>query len=386
MLDRKGDVLSSPGEEKPKPWDRSVFTQALRGEAVYSTVTVDGEPMRVLSVPMVEDGTIRGVLQVAHPLTDTYRALNGLTRTMLTLIPVALLVAAISGAFLTERALRPVRKMAQAAGHIGAKDLSERLPVVGHDEFSELSITFNDMLARLEESFTKMEAVLEQQRRFTGDASHELRTPLTVIKANTSLALRGNRTPEDYQRALQAINRAADTMSHVVQSLLLLARADGGQLGLNVSDTPIAEVLERAAESVRKPEHAPVRVNAPDSLTVLGNAEELTRLFSNLAENAARHTPADGRITLTACRENHSVVVTIADSGEGIPPEHLPHVCERFYRVDAARSSASGGAGLGLAICKSIVEAHHGTMTIDSEVGKGTTVRVTLPQSESMGQ
>ncbi len=381
MMDRRGKVLSPPNESKP--WDRSAFARALRGEVVYSISVMDGEPLRVLSLPFIQNGTVTLIFQFAHPLTDTYRALNGLTRIVLTLIPIALLIAAGGGLFLTERALHPVRQMAVAAGRIGAKDLSERLPIVGNDEFSELAATFNSMLARLEEAFAKMEAVLEQQRRFTGDASHELRTPLTVIKANASLALRGNRTTEEYQRALQAIQRATDTMNHIVQDLLLLARADGGQLARNVSETPIIEVLERAAEIVQKTDVAPVKINAPDaSVTVMGNVEELTRLFSNLIENAVRHTPADGRITVSAHGENNSVIITVEDTGEGIPPEHLPHVCERFYRVDAARSRADGGSGLGLSICQSIVEAHRGMMTIESELGKGTKVRVELPRSE----
>lgn len=385
MMDRAGNVLSPPNERAP--WDRSAFRRALRGEAIYSIAAIDGEPLRVLSLPLLQNGTVILIFQFAHPLTDTYRALKGLRRTLLTLIPVGLLIAAGSGLFLTERALRPVRRMAVAAGRIGAKDLSERLPIVGNDEFSELAATFNGMLARLEEAFAKMEAVLEQQRRFTADASHELRTPLTVIKANASLALRGSRTAEEYQRALQAIQRATDTMNHIVQDLLWLARADGGQLARNVRETPIIEVLERAADIAQKTGGAPVMIDAPDaSVTVTGNVEELTRLFSNLIENAVRHTPADGRITVSARREHHSVLVTVEDTGEGIPPEHLPHVCERFYRVDTARSRAEGGSGLGLSICQSIVEAHRGMMTIESELGKGTTVRVTLPCTGSISQ
>ncbi|MCS6860205.1 MAG: ATP-binding protein [Abditibacteriales bacterium] len=379
MMDQTGRVLSPPTEHAP--WDRAALGRAQRGEAVYSITTVEGEPLRVLSLPILQNGVVTYIYQFAHPLTDTYRALRGLRRTLLTLIPIALLIAAGGGLFLTERALRPVRQMAQAAGRIGAKDLSERLPIVGNDEFAELAATFNGMLARLEEAFAKMKAVLEQQRRFTGDASHELRTPLTVIKAHTNLALRSHRTAEEYQRALQAIQRAADTMHHIVQDLLLLARADGGQLARNVCETPITEILQRAIEAAQKPEGAPVTLNVPDaSVTVTGNIEELTRLFANLIDNALRHTPADGRITVSARPMQDAVLITVADTGEGIPPEHLPHVCERFYRVDAARSRADGGSGLGLSICQSIVEAHQGKMTIQSELGKGTTVHITFPK------
>ncbi len=337
--------------------------------------------MRVFSVPLRRDEIVVGAVQVAFPLTDINRAIASLNRTLLTLAPLALLIAGAGGAFLTDRALRPVRHISQAAEQIEAKDLSGRLPVTGKDEFSELARTFNAMLGRLEEAFTLLEKAFEQQRRFTADASHELRTPLTVIKANTSLALRGTRTVEDYRRALEAADRAADMTTSIVQDLLLLARSDAGNLGLSADVMPIQQVLERASEAVRNPENAPVRLNIFDAdLSVVGNENELIRLFSNLLENAARHTPVDGTITVTAHSEEKTLVVTVADTGEGIPPEHLPHVTERFYRVDASRTRPSGGTGLGLAICRSIVEAHGGTLSITSAVGKGTTVTVTLPR------
>ncbi len=369
-------------------WDPRACALAAQGEEPYTTITVDEKPMRVFTRPLRRGGKVLAVVQAAYPLTEVNRVVSGMQQTFLTLLPVALLLAGLGGTWLTDHALRPVRRISQTAARIGAQDLSRRLPVSGgEDEFAALATTFNGMLGRLETAFTQQEALVEQlkrlveqQRRLTGDASHELRTPLTIIKANTSLALSGSPTEEEYRQSMEDIDRAASLMSHLVQDLLLLARSDGGQLGRNRVTLPIRPVLESAIEGIRKQSCAPIRLLAlEETLSICGDPDEITRLFSNLLENAARYTPLEGQITVTAQREGNQVVVSIADTGIGIAPEHLPHLGERFYRVDASRSRPDGGAGLGLAICKSIVEAHAGTMTFQSAVGQGTTVRVTFP-------
>jgi two-component system OmpR family sensor kinase len=366
------------------PWDPDAFTRSIRGEESFSTVSLEGVPIRVFSAPLWREGQVAGVVQIAYPLTEVLLELNRLTGRLMTLMPFALLAAGLAGAFLTERALRPVRRITHAAGRIEASDLSGRLPVIGRDEFSELAATFNGMLGRLEDAFTRLEQAFEQQRRFTADASHELRTPLTVIKANSSLALRGKRSATEYQQALQAVDRAADLTTRIVQDLLLLARADAGQLGIERAPARLLDLLECAVEAVRHPASAPVAVEVADaSLAVSGSVHHLVRLFTNLLENALRHTPPQGSVTVAARSDGEVVVVIVADTGSGIPPEHLPHVCERFYRVDAARTRQDGGTGLGLAICQSIVEAHGGVLTLDSALNVGTTVAVRLPRAVS---
>jgi signal transduction histidine kinase len=339
---------------------------------------------------------VEGVLQLAHPLEEQERLYGGLIGALLTLIPLALLVAGLGGAFLTGHALRPVRQLQEAAAQISAEDLSRRLEVPGKDEFSELAATFNGMVARLEAAFRSLEAAYQQQRRFVGDASHELRTPLTVVKANTSLALSGQRTAADYREALQAVDGAADMMSRIVQDLLLLARSDSGRLGLEPRPVELGPLLRQAAASVPNPHAVPILLDLPATpCQAHGDSHHLTRLFVNLLENAVRHTPPEGRIAVAARYGTDAaegtgspfLTVSVQDTGEGIPAEHLPHVCERFYRVDAARShagyagqgSGGAGAGLGLAICQSIVQAHGGVLSIESEEGRGTTVWVTLP-------
>jgi len=387
LLNREGKALLP--FEKTSPWNEPAFRKALQGQESHITIVSDGEALRIYSQPIWEEGAIIGVAQVAYPMAEVRRALTGVDSALLALIPVALLLAGAGGALLTDRALRPVRRITQTAEQIGAQDLSRRLPVVGADEFAQLSATFNGMLARLQAAFAQkeelvrqLEALVEQQRRFTGDASHELRTPLTIVKANTSLLLRSQPTEAEYREATEDIDRAADRMTRLVQDLLLLTRSDGGQLGRNAVVLSVAEVLEQAAQGARKPDAAPIYLEvAEPSPSVRGNPDEIVRLFANLLENAVRYTPAEGEIRVTARSEGENVVIRVRDTGIGIAAEHLPHLCERFYRVDAARSRPDGGTGLGLAICKSIVEAHRGTLRIESAVGKGTTVSVTLPRA-----
>jgi signal transduction histidine kinase len=175
------------------------------------------------------------------------------------------------------------------------------------------------------------------------------------------------------------MNRAADAMSRLVQDLLMLARADADRLGHDRIALPVREALQRAASGLRRTA-CPARIDVPDTaLCVLGNEDEVTRLFANLLDNAARYTPADGSVCVSASREDDLVRVTIADTGIGIAPDHLVHLGERFYRADQSRTRGEGGSGLGLSICKSIVEAHGGSIAFESVVGRGTTVTVRLP-------
>ncbi len=392
---RRSRVLNLNGEnffpwgENSEPWDPASFRASVTGKDVFSNIWVDGEELRIFSTPRKEGNRIVGVVQVPHPMTEHRRLFDSQVQMLLMLIPVALLGAGVAGMFLTDRALRPVRQISQAAAQIGAEDLSRRLEVRGKDELADLASTFNGMIARLEDSFRRLggayqrlEDAYEQQRRFTADASHELRTPLTRIKAGTSIALQGDRTPEEYRKVLRMADAAADVMGVLIQDLLLLARSDAGQFQLDLQPLEIGQVFEKAMNLVPEREGVQVTIEvAASTPTVLGDAAHLTRLYVNLLDNALRHTPAGGRVLLSAHPEEGAVVTRIVDTGEGIAPDHLPYVCERFYRVDSARSRAGnqkGGTGLGLSICRSIAQAHGRSLQIESELGRGTAITLRL--------
>ena len=384
VLDLQGRALM--GWSASMPWDTDTFPQSVHGQEVYSTIPLRLQSVRVFSAPILLHGQVVGVVQTAASLTEMNAELAHLTRALLTLIPLVLLIAGVGGAFLTGRTLRPIRHITQAANRISAESLSGRLTVSGDDEFSELAGTFNRMVARLEEAFQKLTVAYEQERRFTADASHELRTPLTVIKAHTSLSLDGQPTAAEYRESMEAIDLAVDQTNRLVQSLLLLARSDTGRLRLCLGLVSLAEVGRRAAQVVGKAVGASVRVCIPEDVPPIeADPDALLQVFTNLLTNAARHTGADGEIMLTWRGDDTHAVVTVVDTGEGIAAEHLPHLFERFYRVESSRSRGKGGTGLGLAICREIVRAHGGSIAVESIVGQGTAVHVTLPRHQSAG-
>ncbi len=384
-FDLQGNRLSHPGENdasKEAAWDRSALARAARGRTVYSvTHDSDNTLVRVLSRPLLRKGVRIGVVQVAVSYEEMQNLLNTLATMMFILVPCVLLVAGVGGVILTDRALRPVRQIIRTAETLNPDDLSQRLPATGTDEFAHLATTMNGMLDRIEIAFSKLRQTLERERRFTADASHELRTPLTAITANATLTLDGESTVEEYHEAMQSINLAAGMMRRLVEDLLLLARSDSGQLTLHNAAVDVRELLDRAASMVQN--HAPqaiIQLNIADGLdTLWGDPHHLLRVLLNLLENASRHTPADGKITLAARRQDSRIILTVTDTGDGIAPEHLAHLGERFYRLDAARARQHGGTGLGLAICKGIIEAHGGQLTFDSTLNKGSTVTITLP-------
>jgi signal transduction histidine kinase len=372
-----------PGQQQPnppaerRPWDARTVAATLQGDLRFSTITMGGERVRVLSVPLMRAGQVQGAVQVARPLGELDRLREGQLRTLLTLCPFALIIAGMGALLLTERALRPVREVTQAAAQISAEDLGRRLEVRGEDELAQLAHTFNGMIERLETSF-------EQQRRFTSDASHELRTPLARIKVTTSEALDGEHTDDEYRKALQIADRAADTMGRLVDQLLLLARGDGGQLRVRAEQVDVGYLLSDTAETFRAPGGPLVEARMPSPpIAVLGDPDWIACILKNLTENAVRHTPPGGLVGLTASAYSGWVALQVTDTGEGIAAEHLPRLTDRFYRVDAARSrngkGSRGGTGLGLAITRMLVEAHQGRLDFQSEPGKGTRVTVLLP-------
>lgn len=357
-------------------------------------ILINEEPTQVLSVPMYQQGRLNGVGQVGYRLTEIEEAIATLDRTLLFLLPIGLLSASLGGVLLTNRVLRRIHAISLAAQgiteSIGTEQTtpSTRLPVQGSDEFSELAGVLNTLIARQEEAYQEQRRALELQRRFTGDASHELKSPLTVIKGLTSIALEraSDFTLAQYQHSVVEIDHAAHAMVTLVSDLLLLARSDSQQLGQQKIEVLVSELLERALRLT--PESAPpVTLQLADPwITVWGNESELIRLFTNILSNARRYTEDAGRVLVTVAQEGQTLIVQIADTGIGIAPEHLPHLGERFYRVDSSRNRGRGGTGLGLSICQSIVAAHHGTLEFVSKVGEGTTVTVRLPQATGTDQ
>jgi len=362
-ISQSGAVIR-PAEDK-EPYDVEGVRLGLKDGKAERTIDYEGSKVRVLTLRR-PDG---GVVQVARELRDVEQFESSLAQTFLWTLPVVLLAGAFGALFLANRALKPVSRLAKTAELISAQDLSQRLPVEGNDEFSELGGTVNRMIGRLESSFHELEGVVENQRRFTADASHELRTPLTRLQLAASAALERD-DPAAMREALEVADRAAAEMSQLVQQLLTLSRADAGALKLTVTDLDLREPIVMALDDL--PEASRIVVDIGDApCMVRGDAGAMRRIAVNLLRNAITYAPEPAQIRL---KVSGSALV-VSDSGPGIAPADMARLGERFYRVDAARTAGVGN-GLGLAIVNALAEAQGASLKIQSEVGKGSEFRV----------
>jgi two-component system heavy metal sensor histidine kinase CusS len=315
-------------------------------------------------------------LQVALDRREEDKLLSQFRRRIMPLLAVALVVSALAGYQIARRGLRPILKISDAAGRIRSTTLHERLPAGDFpSELGGLARTFNDMLDRLQEAFDRLS-------RFSADIAHELRTPISTLRGEVEVALGRPRTPEEYRETLSSFLEEAGRLTRLIESLLFLARAEHPET--QVRREPLD--LDRELRGVREFYEAAageagvtleVRVTTP--LTADLDRTLLQRAVGNLLENSLAHTEKGGSITIAAAREDGKVRIDVADTGCGIAAEHLPRVFDRLYRVDRSRTAATGGAGLGLAMVKSIAELHGGTASISSEAGKGTRVTLLLP-------
>jgi two-component system OmpR family sensor kinase len=285
------------------------------------------------------------------------------------------LAGCAGGWWLSSRAVRPIFAMSETVSGINASSLSRRLDLEGVDiELGGLGALINTMLERLEGSF-------EQQVRFTADASHELRTPLAVILSQVELALSRPREGPAYRDSLEACGRAARRMKALVDDLLTLARADSGKLELRVEPIDLGGIAE-CSVALLEPlaDERGVRIRREISPVPMdGDLERLGQVITNLVSNAIQYTQPGGEVVISARCQGGSALVTVEDTGVGIPENDLPLVFDRFHRVDSARSRGSGGSGLGLAICRSIVEAHGGAISVTSTLDRGSRFTVTIP-------
>lgn len=369
-----------------KPYDEQAVSLARNGHSTLETVAYQGEPVRVLTFPAFnpEDHRIDAVVQFSYWLGDINRTLNTLAGALLLILPIGIVLMGSASMFVVGRALKPVKDIGAATAQIQAGNLSGRIPVSGNDEFSELAVTVNAMLGRLDRAFASQELTLAQlrevvlqQRRFTADASHELKTPLTIIKVNTSL-LKPSLRDQDSIELAGAIDEAVNRMSKLVQDLLLLARTDSGQLTQESVPVELNALVEHAASQVACSAEVKV-IKSADPLTVQGSPSALERVVTNLLDNACRHSGPSGHVEVRVHKASGICEITVTDDGEGIPPEHLTKIFERFHRVDSSRNSGTGGTGLGLAICKGIVEAHRGSLSVESTPDVKTVFTVGLP-------
>ena len=337
---------------------RDELARARGGAIFVNRPSVPGldEPARLLVVPLGSRVLVAGTTRENRAET-----LNSLRDAFLIGGPVALLLASFAGYLLAGAALRPIDAMRRRAAAISSASLDERLPVAEtHDEVSRLGETLNAMLARLESG-------LARERRFVADASHELRTPLALLTTELELALRHARSADELRAALQSASESTGRLSRLTDDLLLLARADEGEVALKPEQTDVADVVDQVAERFG------VRAEA-DPIVISADPLRLDQALSNMVDNAVRHGVAD--VVLTARRENGTVEIHVLDGGPGFPDEFLGRAFERFSRADPTKPD---GSGLGLAIVETIARAHGGSAYAANRPGGGADVWLALP-------
>ena len=357
----------------------------LVSDDVYEELFASGRAVTVLRVPdsgvqmitylrrhplFIEPFEYSAISLVALPLpTET---LAGLRNLLLRTIFFAFVAFAIGVWLLSSRVLFPVKRVTLTASQITGRDLSQRVPVPKtNDELKELAVTLNNMLDRLQESF-------ETQRRFTADASHELRTPVTAIVGHVNYLLRRTKPTSEQIDSLTVIRREAERMAKLVNDLLELARADAG-FSIQRDPMNIVEVVEAVHMDVA-PVAGSANIEVSSShplIEVFGDASRLKQVVLNLVQNALNAGSQNIRLSVT--KDKREVRLEILDDGPGIPNEAIPHLFDRFYRVDGARSTRGNGSGLGLAIVRWIVQQHDGQVSVESRLGEGTVFTVLLP-------
>lgn len=359
--------------------------QARDGKNLYQIVQAsDGSEQIVVLDPVGPRGKVNGVLQISAS-TEPVKA--GLFRQLLTyacLSALALSIGLLVYLPVIRKALVPLSKMVNTAERIDAGNLNERFPVdQGQWEIDRLSYSFNGMLTRLEQSFLAEQEAKEQMRRFAADASHELRTPLTSIHGFLEVLIRGaaNR-PDQLKSALESMYGESKRINKLVEDLLLLTKLDRAP-ELHIREGDVGSLISEMQPQLKiLAGNRTVALEFEDRGQMLCrfDPDKIKQVILNLFYNAVQHTDAEkGQITLRLERSDKDIHLYVSDNGLGIPEEHLPHVFERFYRSDSSRTRKQGGAGLGLAISKSIIEAHSGTIGVKSRAGVGTTFEITIP-------
>ncbi|MDD5226884.1 MAG: ATP-binding protein [Candidatus Omnitrophica bacterium] len=378
IVSPKGEILAfSPSLSN---WLIPINPQALRGSAdgmtFYETYRVaDGHRVRIVTHPIREKGHSFYFVQVATSLLQTDASLEGLKNWLLWLIPSTAILASLIGWFLASLALRPVGKMIREARQMSESRLHQRIevPKTG-DELQKLGFTFNEMLDRFERGFKRL-------RQFSAAASHELRTPLTVMKGEIELVLRKPRTDAEYERVLRNQLLVVNDMARIVEQLLAVAHAEDGELAVQWETLELETLIRSVTQSfdpIAREKNISLQIVAEGSVRIQGERRLLERLIANLLENAIKHTPAGGRVTLEAVRRKEQSYLIVKDTGKGILAEELPKIFDKFFSPQHS-SEGIPSTGIGLGLCRWIAEVHRGKIEVASLPGHGAEFTVFFP-------
>lgn len=358
----------------------------VENDGGFLTVNTVNEPEVRIFVRRASFENRTLLVAAVRPLRSQLELLGSVRLFILAGLPFALVLSSIGGYYLAGKSLRPVGEMAEKAAQITSSNLSERVPRgSAEDELAGLADAFNGMLVRLERAF-------EQQKRFMADASHELRTPLAIVRGESEVSLqKEERSEDEYRESLDVIRLEAARLSRIVEDLFLLAKADAGGFIPKTRSFYLDETVAECARAVRTlvdEKGLDLKVEVEENLVFKGDEALIRRLILNLLDNAVKYSAADGSVGISCAKMNGSFRIEVANTGSPIPEIDRPHIFDRFFRVDKARSHKSDyahgtGAGLGLAIASSIAKAHGGTLELVSSDNSRTRFRVILPSDPS---
>ena len=340
----------------------------------YQNLKIDGRQFIYRTSLILERGMFIGYIQAVREMTAEYRFLKILLTIMFITSLIGIFAAIVTGYTIIRKTLKPISSITETAKEISGSDISKRLQISGpEDELTDLANTFNSMLDRLENAF-------QRQRRFVSDASHELRTPISVIQGYANLLDRWGKEEEEVRdEAIEAVKKETKNMKSLVEGLLFLARSDDNRIEINKSEFYVDELLN---EIIQETEMIADKVNVfsrrIDRELLFADRELIKQMLRIFIDNSIKYTPAVGEIELNVMRSQNMIKFVIRDTGIGIPEEDIPHIFERFYRVDKSRSDKKG-TGLGLSIAQWIIKQHDGEVKVDSSPGEGTRIEILIP-------
>ncbi len=375
-------IVSSKANPRLHPIAKEDYDSVLDGEESFDTVegeSKDGKKtrFRLYSKPIMEEGRAIYVVQVAGPIGLLSIALNNLRFILFILLPLTVLLAGVPGIFLVRVALNPIDKMINTLKQITAENLKLKIHIPDtKDEMSRLAGTFNEMIERLDRSFSS-------QQDFMYSISHELEIPINILRKEIERARKIARSPEEYQSILEAALREIDGFSKIVEDLLALKRMEGRRLSLEIKKVNLTMLIEQELNEIRvlaEDKNIDISFYCEETIVLDGDEKQLKRLLMNLLDNAIKYTHRKGKVVVSVRNEGKYAKVTVSDTGVGMPEDEMSYIFDRFYQIKKSRKAKSG-FGLGLSAVKTIIEAHKGSVSVESKVGQGSSFIICLPLS-----
>lgn len=369
IADPKGNIVNS--SKNFSTGNLNIFSHM---DTIWK-LEVDEKHLVIKNTKVISNGSVIAYLQVAKNMEREYAFIKLLFILMAAADFIGVIISVLAGYIISRRMLKPIDRITNIAKEISTSDLNRRIDVVeADDELTRLALTFNDMIERLQISF-------EKQSQFVSDASHELRTPISVIQGYINLIDRWGKNDKNIlQESIDAIKNETYNMGELTEKLLFLARGDIGKLKLHKENFQLNELVDEIIKESRliAPNHNLAYI-IRDTIILNADRKMLKQMIRALIENSIKFTPVEGEISIHADALPEHIKIIVSDTGSGIPQDEIKNIFSRFYRVDKARTKEIGGSGLGLSIVKWIVDAHNGEISVESCIGKGTSIIITLP-------